>query len=326
MSFAAHAAHLALAQIDQIFSFEQDLSGGYFSRGLGDQSQNRKRRDALAAAALADQADRLALPDVEADAVYCAQLTVVGVKRGDEISHLEKRRGFRHGRDDTLAASVSPSALRAAPFVFLSYGLAAAACAKSPANPAKSATPIASASSSAEPRVERIVVSADEIATIASGTSDHAGAMPAVFILGRADENARLFLRFTLHLPKNGVLRSANLLLSRTDDVDMTPDPIELHATRVVEAWEARSISWPFQPRIEEVRAPHTTVSSAGAKIVRVDVRSIVSDWPLRDPNDQGIAVVSDRTSTTGTSFAYMSRDARPPELEIFGHFPAMRP
>jgi hypothetical protein len=205
--------------------------------------------------------------------------------------------------------------------VFLSFGLGAAACAKSPANNAKSATPIASASASAEPRVERIVVGADEIATIDSGDSDHRGAMPAVFILGRSSENTRLFLRFTLHLPTTGVMRSANLLLTRTGDIDMAPAPVELHAARIVDPWNARSITWPFQPRIEDVRAPHTTVFSAGAKIVRLDVRSIVQDWPLGDPNDQGIAVVSDRVSSTGTSFAYMSRDARPPELEIIWAF-----
>jgi hypothetical protein len=200
-----------------------------------------------------------------------------------------------------------------------------AACAKSPENTAKSANLIASASAPSEPRIERIVVPADEIATVSpdgvlASETNH-GAMPGVFVLGRSNENARLFLRFTVHLPKNGVMRSANLLLSRTDDIDMAPTPIELHATRVVDPWDARSITWPFQPRIEEVRAPHSTVVSASAKIVRLDVRSIVQDWPLRDPNDQGIAVVSDKTSSTGTSFAYMSRDARPPELEILWAF-----
>ena len=196
-------------------------------------------------------------------------------------------------------------------------GLGAAACAKSPQISGKSAAPLSSASSSADPRVERIVVPADAIATVAAGDSDRGGAMPPVFILGRAGDNARLFLRFTVRLPKTGVLRSANLLLSRTTDVDMAPAAIELHAARVIDPWDARSISWPFQPRVEEVRAPHTTVLSAGAKIVRIDVRSIVRDWPLRDPSDQGIAVLADSASNTGTSFAYVEADAHPPELEI---------
>ena len=37
--------------------------------GIGDEAQEGARRDALAAAGLADQAERLAVADVEADAV-----------------------------------------------------------------------------------------------------------------------------------------------------------------------------------------------------------------------------------------------------------------
>jgi hypothetical protein len=184
---------------------------------------------------------------------------------------------------------------------------------------------VGSASSSAsapDTRVDRIVVTADEIASVAAGDSDKSGAMPAVFVLGRSSENARLFLRFPLKLPKLGTIQSAALLLSRTDDIDMAPGPVELHAARVVDPWDARSITWPFQPRIEEVHVAHTTVLPSSARIVRLDVRAIVQDWPLRDPNDQGIAVISDTQNSTGTSFAYMSRDANPPELEIIWTYP----
>jgi hypothetical protein len=221
---------------------------------------------------------------------------------------------------------VSSVALRVLPLLLLGYGLGAAACTKTPSLSAKSTTPTASASSSssssADTRVDRIIVTADEIASIASGDSDRGGAMPAVFVLGRSSENARLFLRFPLHLPKTGTIESATLLLSRTDDVDMAPGPVELHAARIVDPWDARSISWPFQPRIEEVRAPRTTILASSARITRIDVRAIVQEWPLRDPKDQGIAVVSDTTNSTGTSFAYMSRDARAPELEIIWAYP----
>ncbi len=206
-------------------------------------------------------------------------------------------------------------------------GLAASACAKSPVISGKSATPTPSASSSAEPRVERIVVTPEQIAEIGAADSEKKnGAMPAVIVLGKSSESARLFLRFSIRLPKNGVMRSANLLLSRTDDVDMAMAPVELHAARVIDAWDARSITWPFQPRVEEAHAPHTTVSPASAKIVRIDVRSIVQDWPLRDPADQGIAVLSDRENSTGLSFAYMTSDAPPPELEILWAFSGAPP
>lgn len=158
---------------------------------------------------------------------------------------------------------------------------------------------------------------ADAIAAIAAGDEDPKGAMPNVMVLGRSDHTTRLFLRFSVRLPKTGAMRSATLLLSRTDDIEMAPSPVELHAARIVDPWDARSITWPFQPRMEEVRAPRTRVLSSGPKIVRLDVRAIVQDWPLRDPKDQGIAVVADLTTVTGTSFAYLADDARSPELEI---------
>ncbi|MGH7326804.1 MAG: DNRLRE domain-containing protein, partial [Polyangiaceae bacterium] len=189
-------------------------------------------------------------------------------------------------------------------FSNIGWALFFAACggSASRAKPSSGAD-IAAKAHVSEPRVERMVISADRIAAIASGESDPHGAIAGELVLGRADADRRLFFHFPVTLPENGALKSASLLLTRSAAVDMT-GAIELHAMRVIDPWDARSISWPLQPRIEEARAPHAIVTPAGAKIVRIDVAEIVKAWPAHDPSDRGLAVVADRSTASGASFA----------------------
>ena len=169
--------------------------------------------------------------------------------------------------------------------------------------------------------MERLVVSPDRVAAIAAGERDPEGAVAEELVLGREGTNRRLFFHFPVTLPTTGSLKSAAILLTRSPDVDMT-GPIELHAMRIVDPWDAKSISWPLQPRIEDARAPHAIVTPAGGKIVRLDVGEIVKAWPTHDPADQGVAVVADQSSASGASFAYISAEDRPPELEIMWAYP----
>lgn len=173
-----------------------------------------------------------------------------------------------------------------------------------------------------EPRIDRIVVSPDLVASVSSSASDPHGAVASILVLGKKGDDRRLFFHFPVTLPDHGTLKSAELLLTKTSDVDMAPVGIELHALRIVEPWDPLTLSWPLQPRIEEALTPHAIVTPAGAKIVRIDVKAIVDGWPARDPADQGIAVLADTSSRSGASFAYISAEGRPPELELLWAFP----
>jgi hypothetical protein len=95
--------------------------------------------------------------------------------------------------------------------------------------------------------------------------------------------------------------------LRRSDAVDDDPAPISLHATRIVDAWEGRSISWALQPRAVDTRTPATVVEPGGPSLVRLDVRELVRQWPKHDARDQGIAVVAENETRTGTTFAFRS-------------------
>ena len=66
---AAQLAHVLGAELQQVDAVEQDRAGDDLAGRVGHEPGDRQRRDALAAAGLADQPERLAVADVEADVV-----------------------------------------------------------------------------------------------------------------------------------------------------------------------------------------------------------------------------------------------------------------
>ncbi|MBX3191519.1 MAG: DNRLRE domain-containing protein [Labilithrix sp.] len=147
----------------------------------------------------------------------------------------------------------------------------------------------------------RIVVHPVDMAYVRRGEGA-SEALPSMFALGK--DSAILFLRFSVALPSPANVVEAYVVLHREGAVDDDPAPISLHATRIVEAWEGRSMSWARQPRIVETRAPATLVEPGGSPLVRLDVRDLVRQWSRHDPRDQGIAIVAENESRTGTAFA----------------------
>jgi hypothetical protein len=151
----------------------------------------------------------------------------------------------------------------------------------------------------------RLVVRPVDLAYLRRGDGASDGALPPLFALGR--DSAVLMLRFSVALPISTNVVEAYVVLRRTDAVDDDPAPISLHATRIIEAWEGRSISWARQPRFVESRTPATVVEPGGPSLVRLDVRDLVRQWPKHDPRDHGIAIVAENETRTGTTFAFRS-------------------
>ena len=149
----------------------------------------------------------------------------------------------------------------------------------------------------------RLVVRPTDVAYLRRGDGTTGGALPPLFALGR--DSAVLMMRFSVPLPATANIVEAYVVLRRTDAVDDDPAPISLHATRIIDGWEQRSISWALQPRVTEARAPATLVEPGGPSLVRLDVREIVRQWPKHDPRDQGVAIVADNETRTGTTFAF---------------------
>jgi hypothetical protein len=153
----------------------------------------------------------------------------------------------------------------------------------------------------------RLVVRPADIAYVKTG-DEASGGLPALFALGK--DGGKLFLRFSAAIPKTATIIEAYVVLRRSAVVDDDPAPISLHATRIVESWVGGSVSWALQPRSTDTRSPSTMVEPSGSPIVRVDVRELVRQWPRHDPGDQGIAIVADNETRTGTTFALSGHGA----------------
>lgn len=157
------------------------------------------------------------------------------------------------------------------------------------------------------PLVRRVVASPTDIAYVSAHGGSTPSDLPPVLILGRKGDSAVLLLRFAVPIAEEESVVEAYVLLDRADVVESDPNPISLHAARIIDAWDGRSISFERQPRWEETGSPGTIVSGAGRPLVRIDVRDLVTHWKARDPRDQGVVVVADDTSRTGMAFAAAS-------------------
>ena len=166
----------------------------------------------------------------------------------------------------------------------------------------------------------RLVVRPVDLAYVRRGddrlSPDSRGALPPAFALGR--DSAVLLMRFKAALPANATIVEAYVVLRRDASVDDEPAPISLHATRIVEGWDARSISFARQPLLAQTRLPTTVVAPNGPSLVRLDVREIVLQWAKHDPSDNGIAVVAENQSPSGTMFAFRSSGAPAPDVEPY--------
>ena len=87
---AAHVADLALRQAEQLPAFEMDGAGRMARRRIGQQLEDRQRRHRLAGARFADQRHRLALLDLERDAIDREHLALALAERDREVADGEK--------------------------------------------------------------------------------------------------------------------------------------------------------------------------------------------------------------------------------------------
>jgi hypothetical protein len=131
--------------------------------------------------------------------------------------------------------------------------------------------------------------------------------------LGRLQDHAAVvLLRFSARLPPEVHVLEAYVVLERATDAEADPMPIALHAVRIVQPWDSRSVSWVRQPRLEEAGAPVTRVWPSAGRLVRLDVRALVQRWRRRNGEDFGIAVRAEETSSTGIAFALSPAVAKP--------------
>ena len=94
---SASLSELAVGEFEEVGAVEEDLSGDDASWGLWDESGDGHGGDALAAAGLADESERLALVEGEGDAVGGGEDAVVGLELDGEVLDVEHGRQWRGG-------------------------------------------------------------------------------------------------------------------------------------------------------------------------------------------------------------------------------------
>src|SRR5580692_784056 len=97
------------------------------------------------------------------------------------------------------------------------------------------------------PQVRRVVVSPTDIAYVSAHGEGNPSDLPPVLMLGRAGDDAALLLRFAVPITDDETVVEAYVLLDRADVVETDPKPISLHAARIIDAWDGRSISYARQ-------------------------------------------------------------------------------
>ena len=92
---ASHAAELSVRHLQEVASCEQRGASSHPS-GSREDAQERERRDALPAAGLADDSERLSLPDRERDVIDCIDRPALG--RELDAQSVDREERVRHGR------------------------------------------------------------------------------------------------------------------------------------------------------------------------------------------------------------------------------------
>lgn len=175
-------------------------------------------------------------------------------------------------------------------------------CVAGRCQPQKGTPAISQATDGGAAAVRRVVFAAADVAFLSS-EPEAASPLPSVVALGKHPSD-ELLLRFEARIPEGATVVEAYLLLPVADGADVDPAPVSLHARRVLDPWDSRSVRWSTQPRTLDVGAPATWATSAGRPVIRLDVRELVARWPRREKDEQGVAVVAAQTSATGIPVA----------------------
>jgi hypothetical protein len=109
---AAEVAHVVLRQRREVELVEQDRAALDAPGGLRQQPHDRQIRHALAAAGLADEAQRLALLDVERHAVDGVDRALVGSEADDQVLNGKQGHRQRFIRGSSDSRRPSPSRLK----------------------------------------------------------------------------------------------------------------------------------------------------------------------------------------------------------------------
>jgi len=162
---------------------------------------------------------------------------------------------------------------------------------------------VASSSESPAPlaQTRRLLYEPVDLAYVRRGSG--ALGTPVLATLGASD-GSLLLLRFSIDLPPEPRIVEAFILLDQAMTVDADPTPIALHASRITQPWDGRSVSFATRPHLEDFHGPATLVRPGAGAQVRVGVRDLVRRWHRRDRDELGVALLVEGSSPGGVAVA----------------------
>lgn len=163
----------------------------------------------------------------------------------------------------------------------------------------------------------RVILTPVDLAVIAS-RGDPSADLPETLALGRAaDGTVELLLRFAAPFRDDADVVSAFVLLDPLEGAPPASSPASFEMARILDPWQAATVSWGRQPRLDLLRRAGTGRALPAAPL-RIDVTPLVRDWGKRLPADHGIALLVQGDDAIGKAFAMGTTSGLGPRLEVY--------
>jgi hypothetical protein len=167
------------------------------------------------------------------------------------------------------------------------------------------------------PDTLRVILDPVDLAVIAA-KGPLSAELPETIALGRASEGtALLLLRFVPTFRDDADVVSAFVLLDPIEGVPPAARAVSFEMARIREPWQAATVTWGRQPRLDLPRRAGTVRALPSAPL-RIDVTSLVRDWSKRLPDDHGIALLAQGNDAIGQAYSMGTTSGFGPRLEVY--------
>lgn len=165
----------------------------------------------------------------------------------------------------------------------------------------------------------RVLLAPSAVAVIAAtGARSATAEVPETIALGRAEGGAvALLLRFEASWRDDAEVLSAFVILDPVDSAPPASLPAVFESARILEPWQPSVVSWGRQPRLDLPRLAAVIRAIPGTP-VRIDVTSLVREWPQRRADDHGVALLVHGDDRLGSTFTMGITGGAGPRLEAY--------
>ena len=168
----------------------------------------------------------------------------------------------------------------------------------------------------------RVILTPRDLAVIAAtgapSSLRESAEVPETVALGRAaGGTVALLLRFEASWRDDSEIVSAFVVLDPVESAPPASLPAVFEAARILEPWQPSVVSWGRQPRLDLPELAAVIRAIPGTP-VRIDVTSLVREWPQRRADDHGLALLVHGDDRVGSTFTMGITGGAGPRLEAY--------